>query len=79
MQQWIEANMTIRKWHPGKLIILWTWGGIATALALTAFLSSPVKDAPVTHLVELVFVLVALLALSGLTWRWLGSRESDGT
>jgi predicted membrane protein len=70
--------MAIRQWHAGKLIILWAWGGIAVALALTGFLSSPVKDAPVAHLVELLFVLLALLALSGVTWHWLGGREPDG-
>jgi len=70
--------MAIRKWHPGKLIIIWAWGGIATALALTGFLTSPVMDTPVAHLVELVFALLALLALSAVTWHWLGGRESDG-
>jgi len=47
--------MAIRKWHSGKLIILWAWGSIAVALALTGFLSSPVKDAPAQHLVEVYF------------------------
>jgi len=69
--------MAIRKWHPGKLIILWAWGGMAAALALTGFLSSPVKEAPLQHLAELAFVLLSLLALSGVTWHWLGGRESD--
>jgi hypothetical protein len=70
--------MVVRKWHPGKLIILWAWGGGAAALALTRFLSRPVNDAPTEHLVELVFVVLALLALSGVTWHWLGGRESNG-
>ncbi len=70
--------MAIRKWHSGKLIILWAWGSIAVALALTGFLSSPVKDAPAQHLVEFIFALMALFALSAITWHWLGGRESDG-
>jgi hypothetical protein len=70
--------MAVRKWHPGKLIILWAWGGVAAALALTRFLSHPVKDAPAQHLIELIFVLLALLALSTVTWHWLGGRESGG-
>jgi len=69
--------MAIRKWHAGKLIILWAWGGVSVALAFTSFLSSPVRDAPLQHLVELIFILVALLVLSGITWHWLGGRESD--
>lgn len=68
--------MGIRKWHPGKLIILWAWGGVAIALALTRFLSQPATEAPVEHLVELILVLLALLALTVVTWRWLGGRES---
>jgi len=72
--------MAIRKWHSGKLIILWAWGSIAVALALTGFLSSPVKDAPAQHLVEFIFALLALFALSAITWHWLAEEsptESD--
>ena len=73
-----RGDVSIRKWHPGKLVILWVWGGVAVALALTRFLSSPVRDAPGEHLVELIFALVALLVLSGITWYWLGGKESNG-
>jgi len=69
--------MAIRKWHPGKLIILWAWGGIAAALALTRFLMSEVQDSPTAHLIEIILVLLLLLTLSGVTWHWLGGRESD--
>jgi len=68
--------MAIRKWHPGKLIILWTWGGVAGALALTDFLTRPVSSAPLVHLLEFGFVLLVLVALSTITWHWLGGRES---
>lgn len=68
--------MAIRKWHPGKLIILWVWGGTAVALALTDFLTRPVSSSPLTHLVEFAFVLIVLLVLSSVTWRWLGGKES---
>jgi hypothetical protein len=70
--------MAIRTWHPGKLIILWAWGGVAVALALTLFFSRPVTDTPVEHLIEFTLVLFALLALSAVTWRWLGGKESAG-
>ena len=68
--------MAIQKWHPGKLMILWAWGGVGGALALTRFLSRPVEDSPVEHLVEFILILLALLALSAITWHWLGGRES---
>ena len=70
-------TMAIRKWHPGKLIILWTWGGVFVALLLTDFLTRPVGSGPLAHLFEFVIVLIVLLALSAVTWRWLGGRESD--
>ena len=69
--------MAIRNWHPGKLIILWTWGGVFVALLLTDFLTRSVGSAPLAHMIEFVIVLVVLLALSAMTWRWLGGRESD--
>ena len=68
--------MSIRKWHPGKLIILWVWGGTITALALTDFLTRPVGSAPLLHLFEFTFTVVVLLALSSVTWYWLGGKES---
>ncbi len=69
--------MSIRKWHPGKLIIIWTWGGLIAAFALNDFLSRPVRSSPLTHLFELAFVVLSLLALSGVTWYWLGGREAN--
>jgi hypothetical protein len=68
--------MSIRKWHVGKLILLWTWGGVVAALALTDFLGRPVQAAPMTHLCELILVVVVLIALSALTWHWLGGKDS---
>lgn len=69
--------MSIRKWHAGKLIILWAWGGLVAALALTDFLSRPVQSAPLLHLFELLLVLLCLLLLSAVTWYWLGGKESN--
>jgi hypothetical protein len=69
--------MPIRKWHFGKLIILWSWGAVSSALALTHFVSTPVSDAPILHACEIVFVLLILALLSGITWHWLGAKESS--
>jgi hypothetical protein len=66
--------MSIRRWHWGKLIILWAWGGAASLLAMTDFQVTPVEQGPVRHLVELLFAVAVLLLLSVLTWRWLGDR-----
>jgi hypothetical protein len=68
--------MAIRKWHPGKLIILWVWGGIALAFALTDFLTRSVKESPLMHLVEIIIVLTGLFVLTAITWYWLGGKEN---
>jgi hypothetical protein len=69
--------MPITKWHAGKLIILWSWGGLLTGLALTIFLTGKVESAPVAHLIALLAALGILLALSAITWRWLSGRETE--
>jgi hypothetical protein len=68
--------MPIARWHPGKLILLWSWGGIFAALALTSFLSTPVSVSPVLHLITFLTALIILVALSVITWKWLGGRET---
>jgi len=67
--------MRLAKWHPGKLILLWSWGGLIAALSLTHFLSTPVKNSPGQHLLSFSIAVLLLLALSILTWCWLSRRE----
>jgi hypothetical protein len=57
-------------------MILWAWGVVAAALAITDFMTRSVQSAPLLHLFELSFVLIILVALTGLTWHWLGGKES---
>ena len=68
--------MAIRKWHYGKLIILWGWGGLLSALALTHFETTKVADSPILHACEFIGVVVILVVLSVLTWMWLGGKDS---
>ena len=67
--------MAIQHWHWGKLIILWAWGGTLSALLLTFFVLEPVQDAPTRSAVSLVLMVVVLMGLSAVTWRWLGGKE----
>ena len=67
--------MAVTSWHKGKLIILWAWGVVVGGLALTAFVTTPVENAPTAHLLELLCAIATPLVLSILTWRWLGARE----
>jgi hypothetical protein len=68
--------MAIRKWHYGKIMILWSWGGLIVALLLTQFMARPVDSAPMAHLLEFCGCLIILAVLSGLTWHWLGGKET---
>lgn len=68
--------MPIRRWHAGKLVILWAWGGLVAALLLTQFLGEPARSTPLLHLFELAGSLLVLIALSVVSWRWLGGKES---
>jgi hypothetical protein len=65
----------IRRWHWGKLVILWAWGGTIAALFLTSFLSHPVGEAPVRSLLAFLVSLVILIGLSAVTWLWLGGKD----
>jgi len=69
--------MSIRNWHSGKLIILWSWGGLAAAFLLTEFMAQPVADSPLAHLFEIGSFLIIFVSLSVLTWYWLGGKESS--
>ena len=67
--------MAIEQWHWGKLVILWAWGGTLAALLTTLFVLEPVKNAPARSAISLALTLALLLALSTITWRWLGGKE----
>lgn len=69
--------MSITKWHAGKLIILWSWGGVLSGLAITIFLSGKVESSPITHLIAILTALLILILLSVVTWKWLSGRESE--
>lgn len=67
--------MSVQRWHWGKLVIVWAWGGVAAALLLTIFLSAPVEQNPFGALVSLTGAIAILAALTAVTWRWLGGKE----
>ena len=69
--------MPITKWHFGKLIILWAWGGLFAGLALTVFLTGDVVATPIRHLAAFLAALLFLIVLSVITWKWLSGREGE--
>src|SRR5882757_3694182 len=75
VQDELRRTLSISKWHPGKLIILWSWGALLAALALTTFLATPVDRSPLVHLGAFLVAILILILLSSLTWKWLSGRE----
>lgn len=68
--------MSIRAWHWGKIVILWAWGGVLVALLLTNFLSSPATQAPGLSTATFLGSVLALVALTVITWIWLGGKDA---
>ena len=64
--------MAIRKWHVGKVVLLWLWG-----LALCALIVSLLKRTTTFiigfPLIGLLFAI--LVSLSVVTWKWFSGKE----
>lgn len=71
--------MKIQRWHWGKIVILWAWGGLLVALLLTRFLSQQAAVDPVVSSVSFLGSVVILGALTVVTWLWLGGKEHTPT
>lgn len=67
--------MAIQRWHWGKLVIVWAWGGMIAAVLLTSFVARDAGIAPVWSAFSLIAGLTILAALTAVTWRWLGGKE----
>jgi len=71
--------MSIQRWHWGKIVILWAWGGLLVALLLTRFLSQKAAVDPVGSSLSFVGSLLILGVLTIVTWRWLGGKDAPPT
>jgi hypothetical protein len=69
--------MSIRRWHWGKIVILWTWGGLLAALLLTRFLSQSVHDDMTISSLSFLSSVLILVVLTVITWIWLGAKDRD--
>lgn len=67
--------MSIRRWHWGKIVILWTWGGLLAALLLTRFLSQSVHDDMTISSLSFLSSVLILVVLTVITWIWLGAKD----
>jgi hypothetical protein len=67
--------MRIRRWHWGKIAMLWGWGGLLVALLLTRFLSQKAELDPTVSSISFLGSLLILGALTIVTWLWLGGKD----
>lgn len=70
---------SIRRWHAGKLIILWSWALCIVALVFGSFMNQPIEASPKLHLLQLLVCIIVALCMSAVTWIWLGDRKSTNS
>jgi hypothetical protein len=68
--------MSIKRWHWGKIVIVWAWGGVLVALLLTSFLSQKAEVDPRTLTLCFFGSVLILGALTVVTWLWLGGKDT---
>jgi len=74
----MKSLSLIKRWHRGKLVILWTWASIAFIAAITEFLKADTHKGKSSELLlEITFILIVPFLLSVLTWYWVGNEEQD--
>jgi hypothetical protein len=73
------VSVRIRRWHWGKIVILWAWGGLVVALLLTRFLSQKAELDPEGSLLCFLGSALILGALTIATWLWLGGKDDAPT
>jgi hypothetical protein len=71
----MQLRTAIRRWHWGKLVILWSWGGGLAALLLERFAASPVDDSPLFASAVFLISVTVLSCLTVITWIWLGGKD----
>ncbi len=72
-------TLSIQRWHWGKIVILWAWGGLLVALLLARFLSQKAEVDPTVSLLSFFGSILILVALTIVTWLWLGGKDDAPT
>jgi hypothetical protein len=67
--------MQIKKWHPGKLVILWLWSGGIAVWLMSLSQTVDIKSAQYMYLASLMAAIAFLVLPTVITWVWLGSKE----
>ena len=64
--------MAIRKWHVGKIVLLWAWG-VVLSIVLIQIIIRTTNFVP--GFILIATMLAIWIALSMITWKWLGAKE----
>jgi hypothetical protein len=64
--------LAVRRWHVGKIVMLWAWG-VAVMALIVKFLKS--IDNPILGFGLIVTCIGIPFILSLVTWQWLGGKE----
>jgi hypothetical protein len=68
--------MAIRKWHVGKIVLLWAWGVILCAIIVATIIGTKEwSPGPGLGLILVLTLLAILITLSVITWKWFGGKE----
>lgn len=70
-----SVSLRIRRWHWGKIVILWAWGGLVAALLMSTFLSQSAEVDPIVSSLSSLGSVLILVVLTIVTWIWLGGKE----
>lgn len=73
----VSVSKRIQRWHWGKVVILWSWGGAIVAVLLTRFLSQEASIDPTVSSLSFLGSLVIVAILTIATWVWLGGKETQ--
>lgn len=71
--------MQIKKWHMGKIVMLWAWGAAGIIVGLQVL--KDYKEALTNHVLIgfglLSLLLIIPIVLSVVTWKWFSGKEAE--
>jgi ABC-type enterobactin transport system permease subunit len=63
----------IKKWHRGKILLLWIWGLVITAFSVDLLRS---EEQVISGFLLIIIIIGIPVILSVMTWIWLSGLES---
>jgi hypothetical protein len=64
---------TIKKWHRGKILLLWIWGIVLTTFSVDLLRS---EEQIISGFILILIIIGIPVILSVMTWVWLTGLES---